>query len=183
MGDFTIIREDASYEWGDIMEFGMEGNADPYKGAGWCAPSSFAQWTDGHRSVLRFEVDSAGEDVVFIIAMRPMIVPGKVDRQRVGLVINGQELVTLILNDARPKLHKFVIPAAMVTGDKIEIALNLPDAAIPAELGISGDQRMLGISITAISLFPHSMTEEMANRTFETLPSQAGRQREQKPAN
>lgn len=183
LGDFEITRENADYQWGDIMEFGMEGNADPFKASGWCAPSSFAQWTDGHRSVLRFVVDQQNEDIVFIIAMRPMIVPGKVDRQRVQVTVNGKELVTIALNDPRPKLHKFVIPAALVDSDEVEIAFGLPDAAIPADLGISGDQRTLGLSIVSVCLFPQSMTEEMANRTFETLPSQAGRGAPPKPKN
>jgi len=183
LGDFTIAREDAAYKWGEIKEFGMEGNADPYKGVGWCAPSSFAQWTDGHRSVLRFEIDQQEEDLVFIIAMRPLIVPGIVDRQRVQMEVNGDDLVTIVLNDDRPKRHKFLIPAALIDSNVVEIAFNLPDAAIPSELGISGDRRRLGLSIMSVCLFPQSMTEEMANRTFETLPSQSGRRPTQQPKN
>ncbi len=164
LGDLEVAREDASYTWGTIMNFGMEGNAGPYKGHGWCAPSSYAQWSDGHSASLRFAVENPRENIVFILGIRPFIVAGKVDQQRLVMNVNGEHLVTISLTDPATKLNKFIIPGEMVADDIVEVTFGLPDAAIPAELGVSGDQRMLGIAVISVCLFPESMTDEMARR-------------------
>ncbi|MEN8005954.1 MAG: sulfatase-like hydrolase/transferase [Candidatus Krumholzibacteriota bacterium] len=166
----NVVQDAADYTWGDMVEFGMEGNADPFTGQGWAAPSSNGTWTDGSRAHLKFQVQAPGEDVVFLFAMHPFLVPGKLDRQRVGILVNDANLITLDVTEPQTKLYKLTIPGELVQTNETLITLVLPDATIPEALGVGGDKRQLGVSVLSICLFPESMTEEMLRRTAAAGP-------------
>jgi hypothetical protein len=165
-----VVQDVGVYTWGDVIEFGMEGNADPFTGRGWAAPLSNGQWSDGDSAHLILQVAAPGEDVDFLLAMRPFLVPGKLDRQRVRILVGGAHLTTLDVNEPQAKLYKLTIPASMLTSDEVHLTFGLPDAAIPAELGVSGDRRKLGISVISVCLFPQSLAEEIIRKTRASRP-------------
>ena len=171
LGVVEVVQDAPDYNWGDVLEFGMEGNADPYTGQGWAVPTSNGQWTDGNRAHLHFQVAAPGEDVDFLFAMRPFLVPGKLTRQRVQILVNGADLMTLDVTEPQARLYKMTIPGEFLETSEIYLTFVLPDATIPDELGVSGDKRQLGISVISICLFPQSMTEEIARRTAASSPS------------
>jgi hypothetical protein len=171
LGVVDVVQAAADYTWGDVLEFGMEGNADPFTGRGWAAPSSNGQWSDGNLAHLHFQVENPGEDVVFLFAMRPFLVPGKLDRQRVQILINDADLTTLEVTEPQARLYKETIPGELFETSEVLVTFVLPDAAIPDELGVSGDKRQLGVSVISICLFPQSMTEEIVQRTAASRPS------------
>ena len=171
LGVVEVVQGASDYTWGDVMEFGMEGNADPYMGQGWTAPSSNGQWSDGNRAYLHFQVEAPGEDVVFLFALRPFLVPGKLDRQRVQILVNDADVVTLDVTEPQARLYKMTIPEELLETSDVNLTFVLPDATIPNDLGVGGDQRQLGISVVAICLFPQSMAEEIARRTAASRPS------------
>jgi hypothetical protein len=171
LGEVDVVQAAADYTWGDVLEFGMEGNADPFTGRGWAAPSSNGQWSDGNLAHLHFQVENPGEDVVFLFAMRPFLVPGKLDRQRVQILINDADLTTLEVTEPQARLYKETIPGELFETSEVLVTFVLPDAAIPDELGVSGDKRQLGVSVISICLFPQSMTEEIVQRTAASRPS------------
>jgi hypothetical protein len=166
-----VVQEAAGYTWGDVIEFGMEGNADPFTGRGWAAPLSNGQWSDGDRAQLTLQVDAPGEDVDFLLAMRPFLVPGKLERQRVRILVNGADLITLDLTEPKAKLYKLTIPGQMLESNEVELTFVLPDAAIPDKLGVSGDKRKLGVSVISVCLFPQSMAEEIIRKTTASRPA------------
>ena len=72
------------------------------------------------------------------------------------------------MRDAAPQpiyLADYRPPAWLV--DEVHLTFGLPDAAIPAELGVSGDRRKLGISVISVCLFPQSLAEEIIRKTAE----------------
>ncbi len=167
----NVVQEAADYTWGDVIEFGMEGNADPFTGRGWAAPLSNGQWSDGDRAHLTLQVPAPGEDVDFLLAMRPFLVPGKLERQRVRILVNGSQLITLDVNEPQAKLYKLTIPGQMLETSEVDLTFVLPDAAIREELGVSGDKRKLGISVISVVLFPQSMAEEIIRKTKASRPA------------
>ena len=48
------------------------------------------------------------------LTIRPLLKEGELDRQRVGIVVNGQEVTTLVLTEARFMTHDIVLPAQLV---------------------------------------------------------------------
>jgi hypothetical protein len=82
----------------------------------------------------------------------------------VRILVNNRELVTLELKDQQANRYIITIPGDFIRTDEIRITLDLPDAAVPAELGVGGDKRMLGVSFLTVCLFPKSMTGEILER-------------------
>ena len=170
LGMVDVVQEAADYIWGDFVNFGMEGNADPFTGQGWASPSSNSQWSDGNRAHLRFQITAPNEEVEFLLAMSPFLVPGKLDRQRVQILVNDREFTSLEVTEQQGRLYIFTIPEEFLQADEIQVTFVLPDAAIPEELGVGGDKRKLGISVLQICFFPKSMTKEILERVNEPRP-------------
>jgi hypothetical protein len=164
LGDVEVIQENAPYTWGEFLDFGMGGNADPFTGRGWASASANGRWSDGKGAHLKFQVDTPGEDVEFLFAMRPFLVPGKLDRQRVRIMVNDRELKILDLTDQQANRYMLTIPAEFVQTNEIRITFQVPDAAVPEDLGVGGDKRMLGISVMTVCLYPQSMTPEILDK-------------------
>ena len=171
MGVVDVVQDASDYNWGELVAFGMEGNADAFTRGGWGAPFSNGQWSDGKRAHLEFQVADPGEDVVFLFSMRPFLAPGKLDQQRVTILVNEMNLATLAVTEPQPRGYVLTIPKEWVDSGKILITLELPDAAIPSELGVGEDNRMLGLSFISIWLFPESMKDEVTRRAAESKPS------------
>jgi hypothetical protein len=72
----------------------------------------------------------------------------KIASQRALISVNGAPPVTVVYNAAEPKTVSVPLPPG--GGDKVEISLSLPDARSPQELGLSGDQRKLGLALRAL---------------------------------
>ena len=90
-------------------------------------------------------------DVHLYIALRPFLVPGRKDEQRVGVVVNGEQLVEWRLQGQPPLLH-VVLPRRLLDGPELDLALSTPDAATPRDLGVGQDDRLLAISVREIRM-------------------------------
>ncbi|WP_426177091.1 hypothetical protein [Massilia sp. TWR1-2-2] len=72
----------------------------------------------------------------------------KVASQRAIVSVNGAAPMTFVFDAAEPK--KITVPLTGTVGEQVEIRLTLPDARSPQELGLSGDQRKLGLALRAL---------------------------------
>jgi hypothetical protein len=74
-------------------------------------------------------------------------------KQDIAVHINGRRVGTVSLDTFEIAEHPLRIPAAAVgDAEVMEIALLAKDARSPAELGVSADQRRLGIGVESITL-------------------------------
>ena len=84
---------------------------------------------------------------------RAALFSGKVDKQTVHILANGQEAGEWTITKPGFQEKDITIPKSLFTDpDRLVITFNLPDAASPAQSGVSGDNRLLGIAVSEITL-------------------------------
>lgn len=72
----------------------------------------------------------------------------KVVSQRAIVSVNGAPPLTFLFDAAEPKTIS--VPLSGAVGEQVELRLSLPDARSPQELGLSGDQRKLGLALRSL---------------------------------
>ena len=74
--------------------------------------------------------------------------------QHATLLVNGEPVGTEAFDSTRRQAH-WIVPQALWNRRSPGIlSLELPDAMSPAELGISADQRVLGLRLYTVTLQP-----------------------------
>jgi len=151
----TLSAADASgfYKWGETLDFGSGGNSLPYRLGGWSGPEAGISWNDGTKAELAFPMLPPKGPVVMELFAKPFLVDGKVDRQRLRVLVNGQPAgeITLI----KPDFQEIVveIPANLFgASGAAALSLETPDAASPREIGAGPDQRRLAIAVKTLKL-------------------------------
>jgi lysophospholipase L1-like esterase len=123
-----------------------------YLGSGWGDPEAGFRWTDGPRAEVFFSLASA-EARLLRIRLAPFLVAGRLESQRVELLLNGRSLAVLTLADPAPAEHAVLLPAALLARDNA-LSLVLPDRRSPSSLGASGDGRELAAAVEWIEMDP-----------------------------
>ena len=72
-------------------------------------------------------------------------------RQRVQLELNGRRLGNLVLDAPELRAYEVGVPDGALQRENV-LRLMLPDARSPAELGVSGDERLLAVAVEAFSV-------------------------------
>jgi hypothetical protein len=126
------------------IEFSRNGS-QPYLWYGWSVNEEVFRWTDGREAAVIFSVDEI-TDATLRMKMVPLLVPGKLDAQRVSIELNGQLIETLTLKEAAPLEYSKALPKEMLRQNNVLI-FRLPDAASPKSLDLNPDQRTLGIAM------------------------------------
>ena len=115
-----------------------------------------SRWTDGSSALLVLRAPAAGS---WLLRLRlvPFLHP-RHRSQRVGLDVNGLTLVERTFEGDEPGEPVAVfatIPADRVPDDGLLwIRLTLPDAVVPATLGINEDPRKLAVSLFDVRVTP-----------------------------
>jgi len=138
------------YKLGSSITFGKGGTAGQYQKKGWSSPEAGFTWTDGNSSELLMKIDKPKSDIIMTADLGPLTVPGKLEKQRVAININGKKAGEWVVN--APGEYKLDIPQDYLKGSELNITFELPDAASPLELSVSEDSRKLGLGIKTIKL-------------------------------
>ena len=149
-----LERTYAHYEWGETIQFGVGGNAQDYQGQGWSQPERRAEWTNGPRAELHLNVDPAPRDMMLEVVLRPFVLEGHVDRQRVEVLLGERTVAELVADSEGYSMLRSRIPREELDGEQLTLTFLLPDCASPVELGAGGDRRRLGISVGQVRLRP-----------------------------
>lgn len=154
---FELSSSDLSgrYTWGTPLTFGRSGSFKPFGDGGWTVTrGSEINWTQGKETGLLLPVDGSDRDVRVRFKVRPMLVKGVLDRQRVAVKVNGRLLTEMELTEGRFKTHELTIPSEMIEDDQISLKFLLPDAASPRSLGSGEDDRELALAFLQIQFDP-----------------------------
>lgn len=138
------------YQYGAKIQFGQGGSAEHYQGEGWSQPEKGFTWTDGKNVSLIIPVSQPQSTHTLKAVLNPFI-SNNVDKQRVKVYINGEELGVWNIQSAGE--YKIEIPKNVIKNSVLEISFELPDAASPSELKISNDSRTLGIAVQSITIW------------------------------
>jgi len=142
-----------TYKWGSAIQFGFLGNAQPYQTKGWAAAEDGFTWTVGKSASLSIPISMLKSPVTLKAKFRAALFSGKVDKQTVHILANGQEAGEWTITKPGFQEKDITIPKSLFTDpDRLVITFNLPDAASPAQSGVSGDNRLLGIAVSEITL-------------------------------
>jgi hypothetical protein len=124
---------------------------------GWSAPEAWGLWSDGERSVIRFEADlDSGSGYVLRIKSAGYVVPLR-DSLLVNVKINGQpvkEILYTTTNQMRTDsfpISPAILSSALRKGE-IEVVFEINNPISPKILGESEDSRRLGLGLISFEL-------------------------------
>ena len=154
---FEVSAEELSgqYAWGTPLTFGRSGSFKPFGDGGWTVTrGSEVNWTQGKETGLLIPLPGSDRDLRMSFTIRPLLAPGKLDRQRVRVTVNGEDIAQLELSENRFKTHEVIIPARLIEEDLISVRFHLPDAASPLSLGSGEDARELALAFVKFQIDP-----------------------------
>jgi len=147
-----VLGEDDFYRWGTELSFGKQGSFKPFQKTGWAITrSGNITWTVGDEARLVLPLPVPAGPVRMRAMLKPLLVPGKLDRQRVTVIVNGRELASWRLTANQFQSVEQDIPAEYLSaGGETEFRFLLPDASAPASLGTSRDSRRLALAFMSL---------------------------------
>jgi len=116
---------------------------DQYIWYGWSVGEKQFRWTEASNAAMVFTLDKIDYELLQI-KLGVFLVPGKLDAQRVNIMLNKKLLSTLMLREAETQIHSITLPKDLLQ-HRNKLVLELPDAASPAALGVGSDERSLGV--------------------------------------
>jgi len=123
--------------------------ADAYLWYGWSGAEDEFRWNDTREAALVFALNDV-TDVVLQIRMAPFLAPGKVERQRVNVMLNDQRVAALELREPVENTYSIRLPGGVLRRQN-QLVFELPDASAPRDLGVGDDPRFLAIRVAWIN--------------------------------
>ena len=125
--------------------FGREG-ARPYQYEGWRDSDADGCWSSEKYSKLIFALDGAVPRWLRL-EFGTYVHPPQVTQQHVIVLLNDQVIGDFVGKSLVPRQYVLTLPAGLLRRDHNVLSLDLPDATVPADLGVVNDTRRLGVSM------------------------------------
>jgi hypothetical protein len=134
------------------IDFGANGSGHAFLGEGWSYPEPQTTWTLGLESTINIPYLEPDQDYALQFSAHPAGTEGG-RAQRAIFYVNGTVVGSLIVRaDITLEL---LVPSAVFEGNnQATLAIALPDAISPAQLGGSTDQRLLALSFRRLTFRP-----------------------------
>jgi len=129
-------------------------DADKYLWYGWSIPEPESRWTSSSTATVMFALNEI-KPWTLNVRMAGFVVPEKLNEQQVMIRLNGKNLTTLLLRNAELADYALQLPADDLRSKNI-LEFYVPRAATPASLGVSEDQRQLGVRVAFAEFEPTS---------------------------
>ncbi len=119
----------------------------------WSTAESWGTWSDGTRATLRIPLnDSRSRNLRLDIAYMAYV-NERAPKQTIRLTSRGRVLDSWTETSGQVRMRTIHVPADAVSdGEWLSLVFELPDAAVPAQLGLSDDRRHLALGLEAISI-------------------------------
>ena len=161
-----------SLKSGLIIEFGENGNRLPYQGRGWSFAEGEYTWTDRKTASLIIPIEKPESDVRLTAKFSPFIVPGRLQGQKVDVIVNGRNVGHWTIPDQGANIENYpqsdrleertiLIPKRFLKDSSMMITFSLPYAISPRNLGIGKDSRTLGLAMRSIVLAESEPAQKM----------------------
>jgi hypothetical protein len=148
-------------KWGLPLTFGVAGTAAPFLGYGWSAPGSSHRWNNGKEASFNFLIEPTGADLTLEMRLRPFLVPGKVEQQRIQISVGDRSIAELNLTEPGVQSVRVSIPNETFEGSELPVVLGLPDAESQRRINAGGDWRTLAIAMGSLSLAPDKAPKQV----------------------
>jgi phosphoglycerol transferase len=140
---------------GDRIDFSRKGMSALVVGRGWSSQEDSLRWTDGKRADIRLKVAAAAANAPLRLRLAGSVALGAIrTRQTMTVLINGQEAArfTFQAGQDAPALIVPLDPRGLGDDRKVVVSLLFEDVRSPKALGLSQDDRQLGIALSSIAL-------------------------------
>jgi len=139
------------YQFGTLLSFGIGGTAAPFKVSGWSGDEQGHTWTDKSVAVLSFEIDPTNEPLLLRMTLSGLTKEPALPFQPVEVAVNGSKVADWQVSTVSQ--FSAVIPMDVQRPKGLlTIEFRIPKATSPASLGMSNDERMLGISVSDLKI-------------------------------
>jgi glycosyltransferase involved in cell wall biosynthesis len=147
----------ALYELGSTIDFSSYGNSKLYVREGWSHSEDWGCWTTNNISNLELTIVGYQKCPLLMTMHLKAFVNEKQPEQKLEITVNDTLVVSMILSAEREhnQLHKVEIEinAELLSEEGvIRIQLSMPDAVSPLGLGISPDNRLLGMGVSSLQI-------------------------------
>ena len=123
-----------------------------YNVSGFSYPENGFRWAEGNKAVLRFRAhEDVPDNLMVSFALIPLLKRGVLDRQRVEVIVNENNVADWELTGTTIK--EIPLPKSLMKNQRFDITFLLPDAISPRELGINNDTRKLAVAFRAVQFF------------------------------
>jgi hypothetical protein len=135
------------------VSFAIGGESWRYESEGWSGTEAWGTWSlaKPNGEILIRPMGSSG-DLQLSVAARAFV-NAQHPRQVIRVVVNNVEVaVWTFAEDSWRGQKTALIPATIATAGELRIVFQATDAVSPAQLGLSGDSRLLGIGVESLML-------------------------------
>jgi hypothetical protein len=145
------------YELGETITFGQNGNAASYETGAWSHPEAWGTWSAGTEFGLQVETDQPTDSDLIFSSVVGAFVNEKQPELSAQVLVNGERIDEwrFVFGQGKEiyETHKATVPKAVFNKAKpCVILFRLSKATSPAELGLSGDPRKLGLGFIRAQL-------------------------------
>jgi len=142
----------AIYRIGTEVGFGPSGTGLSLLANGWSAPDPTGfSWSDAQDASLRFSIASPTRDMIGTLDVMPFVMAGSVPEQRMEVFFNHFRVGYAELQAGRQSVS-FALPRELFIMRTANLLLHIPGAVSPQHLGLSNDQRRLGVALWSFQI-------------------------------
>lgn len=150
------------YSPGGRLRFGGVGPDTRFLAAGWWFPEDFGTWSRGaHSRVCLGLATPIDCDAELDFGAIGLLGPGHAS-VAVDVVVNEFRLLRFVFDEQHAhQEHRLVVPTSALAGRNgvaIDFVVHRP--AVPAELGVAPDVRLIGFGLSELSLTPAGATQQ-----------------------
>jgi alginate O-acetyltransferase complex protein AlgJ len=109
-------------------------------------------WTEGSRSIMRLALPATDRDLIVRFLSAAFVPPGR--GQHVRIMANDEQVGDLHITEGTLREYEILIPARLVTKDKLLLRFEIDQPTSPSEMGINADVRK-------VTLFFVNLTVDM----------------------
>lgn len=119
-----------------------------YLGGGWDRAQASHSWSIAPKATMRFRVPSDHQGYRFQMELFPLLVEGRVARQRVEVLAVGTgDSASWVLDHPGITAVEFTFTIQSRHQGLVELEFRFPDACKPSTLGLSADERCLAVGL------------------------------------
>jgi hypothetical protein len=130
--------------WGQWYSAGSNAEAANWRGAGWSGPEESATWSNDERAVVYVPCVTGHASARLELEVVPFVAPGR-DAVRVRIVRHRDVLWSGALS--APAVIQVALARAQCRRPATRIVIEIDSPASPAALGLSDDERRLGVAL------------------------------------
>ena len=149
-------RSSSSYAFDDVIKFGVGAGSERFRGEGWSYTEQQFTWTIGQSAKLVFSIPGSDQSPTLHVRLAAFTKVPEVPWQPVEVYVSGQKLADWTVS-ADAEEFTAVIPVELVKSPgELKVELKTPKAISPKSMGLSADERLLGVCCYELSITKQS---------------------------